>query len=269
MLFNLLFSIIIKCCCSSGTVNMSLENICFHNKFGFCKFGQRCFRFHENKLCENGNCNIQNCNLRHPKFCRYFGKYNNCKFGTYCRFKHVRIEAEVMENKKYDEEIDKLRREINDCKSKIREKEGEIKLLEKMLSEKICGLERMKNLEIENVQLKTKIKDFEEQLNDLATRNESLQDTVAVNDMLYEDFKERMKDKYLYDSQDDESDYDSDEENRERKRQIFRNKKQEKRLEGIREDKRKIFKCGNCEFIGKTKAGLKTHKRIKHKETQS
>ena len=89
-----------------GTVNMSLKNICFHNKFGFCKFGGRCFRLHENKLCENDNCNIQECPLRHPKFCRYFGKFKYCKFGTYCRFRHYGIRAQEREPRRYDEEID-------------------------------------------------------------------------------------------------------------------------------------------------------------------
>ena len=49
----------------------------------------------------------------------------------------------------------------------------------------------------------------------MISKNDSLTNTIAVNDMLQEDFKERMKDKYLYDSDDDESDYDSDEESRE------------------------------------------------------
>ena len=37
---------------------MSQENLCFYNKFGFCKFGEKCFRLHGNKICENGNCKV-------------------------------------------------------------------------------------------------------------------------------------------------------------------------------------------------------------------
>ena len=130
--------------------------------------------------------------------------------------------------------------------------------------------------DFENIHLKSKVEALQEQLKetnkkveDLLARNESLNNTVAVNDMLHEDFKERMKEKYLYDSDAYESDYDSDEQSREKKRQKFRNKKQEIRLKVIREDKMKSFKCENCEFIGKTEAGLKTHKRIKYKEKNS
>merc|ERR1712179_287324 len=107
-----------------GTVNMSLKSICFRNKFGFFKFGERCFRLHENKLCENDNCNIQSCPLRHPKFCRYFGKYNNCnKYGAYCSCRHDRIGTEDREPRKYDEEIDNLKSKIDDYDSKMKEKE--------------------------------------------------------------------------------------------------------------------------------------------------
>ena len=104
---------------------------------------------------------------------------------------------------------------------------------------------------------------------DLEGKNEILTNTAAVKDMLHEDFKERMKDKYLYDSDDDESDYDSDDESREKKRQIFRNMKQKNRLKNIREENNTIYQCENCEFIGKTEAGLNTHRRIKHKENNT
>ena len=74
-----------------------------------------------------------------------------------------------------------------------------------MLSEKICEIERIRNLENENLNLKAKIEDFQEKLDemnkmveDLVGKNEILTNTAAVNDMLHEDFKERMKDMYLY-----------------------------------------------------------------------
>ena len=50
--------------------------------------------------------------------------------------------------------------------------------------------------------------------------------TIAVENMLHERFKERMKDKYWYSSITTESDFESDEEFRERNRE----KSQEKRL---------------------------------------
>ena len=43
--------------------------------------------------------------------------------------------------------------------------------------------------------------------------------------MLYEDFKERMRDKYLYNTDDTESDYESNDEIREKTREISRKRK--------------------------------------------
>ena len=41
---------------------------------------------------------------------------------------------------------------------------------------------------------------------------ETSRDDVAVESMLFSNFKERMKEKYLYDSEDEERDYEPDEE---------------------------------------------------------
>ena len=85
---------------------------------------------------------------------------------------------------------------------------------------------------------------------------ETSRDDVAVESMLFSNFKERMKEKYLYDSEDEERDYEPDEEKREKSRELFRIKKQKERSMKNR--------CEKCDFHGKTPAGLKTHLRKKH-----
>ena len=85
---------------------------------------------------------------------------------------------------------------------------------------------------------------------------ETLKNDKAEEFMLFLDFKERMKMKYLYDSDDEESDFESDDEKREKNRELFSKKKQEKRNMNNR--------CEKCDFMGKTSAGLKTHVRKKH-----
>ena len=107
------------------------------------------------------------------------------------------------------------------------------------------------DLEEINKFLKQKVKDLEEEC-------ETVYHTKAVDNMLYEDFKERMKEKYEYSSNDTESDYESDEETRERNR--------EKSRENKRLKKSVKNKCDKCDFTGKTEAGLKSHKTKKHKE---
>ena len=88
---------------------------------------------------------------------------------------------------------------------------------------------------------------------------ESLTNTIAVNDMLYESFKERMRDKYEYNTEDTESDYEPDDEKRENRREESRLKKRLK----------KARSCKMCDFVGKTDGGLKAHQTKKHKENPS
>ena len=87
---------------------MATENVCLFNKFGFCKFLDRCKYRHEQRICENGNCEIEKCSLRHPKNCRYWKEFRMCKFGDYCFFNHKINDDENDEIKTYKDRIDDL-----------------------------------------------------------------------------------------------------------------------------------------------------------------
>ena len=225
------------------------KNVCSYNKFGYCKFGNKCFRIHENKLCENVGCEVEKCPLRHPRMCRFFLDYNYCKFGTFCRFKHeANAKGEALK------EIEKLKRNLEIIKQEIVEKENEIEIRE----DQIKKLEaKNKDLETENEVLKQKVKDL---LGNLEHSNNE----AAVNHMLHLDFKERVTEKYGYDSNDEESDYEPDDEVRLTNRVNFRMMKVEELRKQI---KGQIHnKCDICEFTSKSEGGLKTHKTKKHKE---
>ena len=88
--------------------------VCRHNKFGYCKYGNRCFRKHENDICENVQCNGKECSLRHPRNCKYFFEFQYCKFGDYCKFSHV---TPIM--KETSKEIDDLKEKLKLLKSEI------------------------------------------------------------------------------------------------------------------------------------------------------
>ena len=240
---------------------MNSERVCRFNQFGFCKFKKNCFRKHVDITCENVKCLKPDCQLRHPKKCRYFSEYRYCKFGEYCRFGHDKVMKSNI-----DKEIEKLKCEIKTYKkvieekdSKIKEKDFEIKKMlddvkikvkEKMDKKMDCLDEENKNLEIRNKELTDKMKAYQEEIESLRERN-------AVNDMLFEDFKERMRDKYLYNTEDEESDYESNDEIREKNREMFRKTKEEAR--------RKNTNCKECDFKAKNESGLKTHVTKKHK----
>ena len=65
-----------------------METVCNYHKYGHCKFGETCRKFHPKELCKNDDCEIQECMNRHPKSCKYFDEYRRCKFGDFCSFSH-------------------------------------------------------------------------------------------------------------------------------------------------------------------------------------
>ena len=75
--------------------------------------------------------------------------------------------------------------------------------------------------------------------------------------MLLQDVKERMRDKYLYNTEDSESDYEPDDQMREKRRELFRKRKSDAR--------KKINNCEVCGFTAKNVTGFKTRQRMKHK----
>ena len=60
----------------------------FFNKYGFCKYTDRCRKYHESKNCENSSCEIRECLYRHPKTCRFFRDFGFCTFSEWCKFSH-------------------------------------------------------------------------------------------------------------------------------------------------------------------------------------
>ena len=158
-------------------------------------------------------------------------------------------------------EIKKLKHEIDEKDKNIKDKEFEIsehlKKTEyyieqkKSFEDKINALEKgNENVEIDNTDLKVKIKEIDQEKDILINQ-------IAVNDMLLQDFKERMRDKYLYNTEDSESDYESDDQVREKRRELLRKKKSDAR--------KKINNCEICGFTAKNGTALKTHQRMKYK----
>ena len=135
--------------------------------------------------------------------------------------------------------LDTVNQKLMEKEEEILRKEYQIKAFEDLREEK-------QNLETENLELKQKVQD--------------LQNDLAVKDMLQMDFKERVQEKYGYDSNDEESDYEPDEEIRLNNRINFRLKKVE--------ELRKRIKCEICDYTTKSETGMKTHKTKKHKETR-
>jgi hypothetical protein len=102
--------------------------ICKFNQRRFCKFGQRCKKKHENKMCEIiDECKNQNCTKRHPQICRNYTKNNKCRFLNDCAYLHKQssnIQEKLMEQMsllmlKHDKDIEKLTDEVKGMKEII------------------------------------------------------------------------------------------------------------------------------------------------------
>ena len=82
---------------------MNCENVCRHNKFGFCKYGNTCRKRHIEEVCDNEECETNLCARRHPRSCRFFSEFGRCKFGEFCRFKHVEKSGKLRNDKEIED----------------------------------------------------------------------------------------------------------------------------------------------------------------------
>ena len=131
------------------------------------------------------------------------------------------------------------------------------------VTEQVTGEATQHHFSSELGDYKAMITELKQTIVDLEKEIELKNETIAVESMLHDDFKERIRDKYLYSSNDELSDYTSDEERREHGRQEFWKTKIEARLHLIRKSSDKLT-CKECGYISKSEPGLKTHIRKKH-----
>ena len=208
------------------------------------------------KNVQNVNCEVQKCSFRHPRKCRYYLDYNNCKFGNYCKFSH-----DVIPKKKHIEEIEKVEKQIVDLKKEIIEKDTELKKKEEEINiiemkimlekERIIKLkdEKINSLTNENLEKQNKVEDLEKEIDKLKEENKAL----TLKGMFFDIFKIEMREKYGHVEEDTDEEED-----------IEGNDESVEEVEG-RIEINQGFQCDQCKFIGKSDAGLKTHKTVKHR----
>ena len=138
------------------------QNVCIFNKYGYCKFKNTCRKQHIQEKCSNEKCEILKCSFRHPKICRYFRDFRNCKFGEWCSFRH-----EIKVNK----DIEDMKKALD---AKIETYETKLKTLETCLAEKNLNIsqleEKLKNLE---TKIEKTLKLHGDKINDLDNKLKS------------------------------------------------------------------------------------------------
>ena len=106
------------------------QNVCKFFKYGFCKYKTNCKNKHVVEKCDAKNCDIKFCEKRHPRPCKYFVNYGNCKLGSICAYAHEndrkieKLEQKVEELKNDRKvEMEKLTQKVDELHQIIKNKE--------------------------------------------------------------------------------------------------------------------------------------------------
>ena len=209
-----------------------MTQICRKNKYGYCKYGDKCRFRHENEKCEKKECNIYDCEKRHPKICNYKRDFGRCKFTTYCKYDHEKP-IDILEN---SEKINKLEKKIEN--------------LQKISSQKDVG-EVDKKIETFEQKLQILIKVIEEKdslINDLQKKQKNVEtefrkETEVKNEEI--ESLEKKIDMHL------------------KNHEILEEKVN--KLEVSLKHNENKFKCKECKFTTGSEQGLKSHVTKKHK----
>ena len=89
----------------STSQNQRLQT-CSYHKYGHCKEGVKCEKYHSKKVCKDINCDVKSCNDRHPRPCSFYS-LGVCKFSKDCSFSHKKVE-----------DVNSLRKELTELRSK-------------------------------------------------------------------------------------------------------------------------------------------------------
>ena len=88
------------------------EEVCNHQKFGFCKFKEQCKKKHLKETCKDlSSCaDPKGCNKRHPRGCKGYALEGFCRFGDGCWYHHKEVSTnkDISEVKKKVEELEKV-----------------------------------------------------------------------------------------------------------------------------------------------------------------
>ena len=153
---------------------------CFHNDFGFCKFGDECRLEHSEQVCRETSCRRKYCSKRHPKACKNYFLKKHCRFGNICRYDHF-FDCENCDNLLYI-----IKKETKDSEERLKKKDEaitrmakEIKNLEK---EKVILERKGKVSKDENKKLQDEIRQSGEEKSKLKSTITDLKREIGVTD---------------------------------------------------------------------------------------
>ena len=204
--------------------------VCLKSKYGFCKHGRTCDKIHFTDICENvRGCSGYQCDKRHPMACYYFENYKRCKFNSFCSYRHD-INIIDVEEDNLKKEVENLKKEVTHLKIKVTCMAKKLDAFEKhTVNENSI---RSESFEMPNIVINP--------VNEIAQNIEA--ETLDNSDL---EIVDKVDESVLVSS--DKIDMSLGD--------LIRN------LSGIH--------CDKCEFIGKSKRGLKIHIAKAHSEVKT
>ena len=166
------------------------EKVCSFNKFGFCKYGEKCHLTHINIICEKQICDQSECDYRHPKLCEYFEMFRRCKFTSFCKFSH-KINYSGQEHTKCisNDKIDTIMKATEALENNMKDLKNRMEFVEKELKEKNNAIIELgdKIRELENINETYKLKEtmYDEKIN-------TLQEKIDEKNPIIDSLKENM-----------------------------------------------------------------------------
>ena len=227
--------------------------ICKFNQKGICKFGGKCFKLHENEICNSRKeCIDPECCKRHPRKCRYFLQFEYCKFGDNCAYSHI-----VEKNNK----VEQLEKEIEDLKHEKNKFVDKVEHLEKEACEVKQEVNTVKLLmKKEELEMKDELKTMKEMFAKLYRLFKANNEVPDVEKNENENVKSKAKDN------------DSKKKGVESKKMVAeckvsdsdsKNDETESRVKEHKKEDQK-FKCEMCNYESKKENTLKKHINTKH-----
>ena len=102
-------------------------------------------------------CENKKCFKRHPRNCKFFDKYNRCKFGDYCAFDH-RENPQVVENKIMKIRVEVLENDLNEERNEIIDLREKVKDLEAIVQDMFERLQTFTTPTKEGTKKRRKVK---------------------------------------------------------------------------------------------------------------
>ena len=211
------------------------DEICQFQKFGYCKFEEKCKRKHLKEVCDSlSRCqNKKECQKRHPKRCRRFDSESSCRFQEKCAYDHQACEIDE-EKKELKEKVKHLEEKVVQLAKKV--ENGKVEQMEpvvKALTRKVLSLEN-EILEIKKNKSREVLNDKENKTEKGIHKDNCLSNTISFDSKDIEDNSSTPK------------------------------ATKEKNIKVLKKDE--LLTCFKCEYKCKKPSTLEKHRLAKHEE---